>query len=58
MEPSIFWCISDHTSFVEDLKNIATIKGKKGNISFVNEIFSQGSNNLSWLISPTCFGCS
>lgn len=41
MEPSIFWYISDHTSFVEDLKYIATIKGKKGNISIVNDFFSR-----------------
>lgn len=58
-ELRVFWCINDHTSNVEDLKNIATIKAKRGAFFFwIYVFFSQGSNSLTGFISPGHFDFS
>lgn len=39
-EVCVFWCINSPTSFVEDLKNIATVREKKReHFSFVYDFF-------------------
>lgn len=55
----MFSDINDHTSFVEDLKNIATIEAKRGSFFFcIYAFFSQGSNSLRGFISSGHFDFS